>query len=66
MNRLVAEVLWWAIQHRIDRLVALIYRRYCPGSGNLARDCIAAGNCGCNNAPPGYRPGTATGECPND
>lgn len=29
-----------------------IYRetRWCPGRGKTARDCIAAGTCGCDNA----------------
>lgn len=51
MTRLMTEVLWLAIKYRVDWLVALIYRRYCPGRGPslLARDCVRSGNCGCDN-----------------
>lgn len=57
MNRLVVEILWWAIQRNKDWLVALIYRRYCPYPSHmmrergyyLARDCMRLGDCGCDN-----------------
>lgn len=52
MNRLTVEILWFATKHRIDWLVALIYRRYCPyptGPYHLARDCVRRGDCGCDN-----------------
>jgi hypothetical protein len=52
MNRLVIEILWWATKRRVDWLVALIYRRYCPypaGDYHLARDCVRCGDCGCDN-----------------
>lgn len=31
-------------------LYRVYYRFYCPGGGVRVRDCVAAGECGCNNA----------------
>lgn len=57
MSRFMVELLWLAIRWRIDWLVALIYRRYCPYTSrmmrergfHLARDCVRLGDCGCDN-----------------
>lgn len=32
---------WW--------LAKIYYRIWCPGGNQRVRDCIAAGECGCNN-----------------
>lgn len=31
-------------------LYHVYYRTHCPGSDMLVRDCVAGGECGCNNS----------------
>jgi len=52
MDRYLRSVAYWAADHRLDWLAALIFRLVCPypiERETSARSCVKAGHCGCDN-----------------
>lgn len=44
--------LWFLLSRPYQAFLYHVYFRFrCPGDGSRVRDCIASGNCGCNNRP---------------
>lgn len=44
--------LWLFKTYTFQLFLAHVYFRFvCPGDGRRVRDCIASGDCGCNNNP---------------